>query len=158
MIDKWFGDWDIELCGAKHRLSTLICLFNFLNKNGVSKSGVNEEMVTTILKYVSPPMPTQATNIILLEIHHAMEIAMDEVIVEKKMLMTKEQVAKLPSPDESEAFTYDDGTAKIVSDDEYDEEDAKPKLHIDKSELKTKEFDMEVLKELGLNIEDLQNE
>ena len=157
MIDKWFGDWDIELCGAKHRLSTLICLFNFLNKNGMSKSDVNEEMVTTILKYISPPIGAQATNTMLLEIHHAMEIAMDEVIVDSRVRFVgdwkegvepKGPIMENPPP----------STVAVSLNDDYDEEDAKPKLHIDKSELKTKEFDMEVLKELGLNIEDLQNE
>ena len=149
MIDKWFEDWDIELCGAKHRMSTLICLFNFLNKNGISKSDINEEMATTILKYVSPPIGAQATNIILLEIHHAMEIAMDDVVVVEK----SKNIGKM----ERIKNNIEEIRNESVNDD-YDEEDAKPKLHINKSELKTKEFDMEVLNELGLNIEDLQNE
>lgn len=149
MIKKWFEDWDMELCGAKHRLSTLVCLFNFLKKNGVTS--VNEDMAGEILEYTATD---QTTNIVLLEIFHAKEIVFDSEVVE-----APETTTFTMSQGVKQAMKTKEGVSAIVTtDEEYDEEDAKPKLHIDKSELKTKEFDLDVLAEFGLNIEDLQNE
>lgn len=137
MIKKWFDENGGALDTSENRISRLVRLFNHLKQSGVSE--VTEDMASEILLLVSKGLDH---NIVLLEIFNV-----KEMIFSSEVETTKPEPVVAPKP-----------VIETKLDDDYDEEDAKPKLHIDKSELKTKEFDLEVLADLGLNIEDLQNE
>ena len=143
MIDEWFDENGGVLDSVENRMSRLINLFNHLKNNGISE--IDEEMAGKILERVSKGPDT---NLVLLEIFHIKEMIFDSRTVESKLEPIK------TISDKEKVCTKKEWSQN----DDYDEEDAKPKLHINKSELKTKEFDMEVLNELGLNIEDLHNE
>lgn len=137
-ISEWFTDReDVQV--VENRMSLLISLFSDLKGTEITEE-VAMEILGSIATSVPDSMTAELTNIILLEMNRAKKIAMCESVVIDE---TVEPVIE-KAPEE----------VHMEPDDEIEE----PKIKIDRSELKRKEFDMDVLKEFGISIEDVANE
>lgn len=148
LIQEFFNK-NMKKASVANRYLLLFDLFMDLKSHSIIRKGMNEECGRLLMSLLTPKHLIGAAKLnfemfLFCDIDKYMGLIFDsESGFEKKK--------KKPKPKEikKETKTKDKDIIKTEKSEQ---------ISISRSEIKDKEFDMEVLKELGINVEDLKNE
>lgn len=148
LIDNWCKNNRSNETGARSRVIAMSRLLATLKNQGFTKSDIDEEIASYILgKFTNIALPAPVK--IQLQIVMVMELNMvTGIIMTSKSGFEKEEALQ-----EEVAFNK-----PAKSPDVYEQEPGEITIQIDRNEIKDKEFDMNYLNHLGIDVKDLTNE
>lgn len=149
MIESWFESQGQLTLTPQNRQILLSDLIRNLKVNGVKSEDIGRDEAVTILDKLTPPeLPELAAKQLQTMMIMEIDLWRKTILDSESGFVEEEYVPQVIQPVAPRAPRSDD----II---EMDESES---IKIDRNELKDKEYDLELLERLGINVEDLANE
>ena len=149
MIESWFESQGRLTLSVQNRPLLLSGLFTNLKENGVKIEDIDSEAAMVILDKLTPPeLPELAAKQLQTMMIMEVDLWRKLTLTSESGFVEEEYVPQVVQPVAPRAPRSDD----VIEMEEHES------IKIDRNELKDKEYDLELLGRLGINVEDLANE